>query len=119
MIEHHFRDFVADKLNIYVSTGELDGGTMTLVLIVISLAIALICFMVAHHVFVRFFNHILLKTNKPLAECVTNNRVFEKLSILTPLLVLNIFIPIAISHYDILSTVIDRILAILILLVIL
>ncbi|AYV24032.1 MULTISPECIES: mechanosensitive ion channel family protein [Vibrio] len=119
MIEHHFRDFVADKLNIYMSTGELDGGTMTLVLIVISLAIALICFMVAHHVFVRFFNHILLKTNKPLAECVTNNRVFEKLSILTPLLVLNIFIPIAISHYDILSTVIDRILAILILLVIL
>ncbi len=119
MIEHHFRDVVADKLNTYMSTGDLDGGTMTIVLIVLSLVIALICFFVAHHVFVRFFNHILTKTNKPLAECVTKNRVFEKLSILTPLLVLNIFIPIVIGHYEILSTVIDRVLAILILLVIL
>lgn len=117
MLDHHIRTFIADKLSSVGINSDPYGIELTTVFILASLTAAAISYLIVHHLIVRSVNNVLQKANKPLAESLAKYDVLEKLSLLIPIMVLDVFIPLAVGHYDWLANIFDRILSISILVI--
>ncbi|MGR5324030.1 mechanosensitive ion channel family protein [Vibrio sp. DNB22_17_1] len=112
MLDHHIRTYIAKKLSIVGINSDPYGIELTTVFILGSLTTAAISYLLVHHLIVRSVNNVLQRTNKPLAKSLEKYDVLEKLSLLTPIMVLDLFIPLAVGHYDWLADLLDRILSI-------
>ncbi|MGR5068167.1 MULTISPECIES: mechanosensitive ion channel family protein [Vibrio] len=112
MLDHHIRTYIAKKLSIVGINSDPYGIELTTVFILGSLTAAAISYLLVHHLIVRSVNNVLQRTNKPLAKSLEKYDVLEKLSLLTPIMVLDLFIPLAVGHYDWLADLLDRILSI-------
>ncbi|WP_038871181.1 mechanosensitive ion channel family protein [Vibrio jasicida] len=117
MLDHHIRTFISEKLSAVGINSDPYGIELTSVFILSSLAAAAISYLIVHHLIVRSANNVLQKTNKPLADSFTKYDVLEKLSLLIPIMVLDVFIPLAVGHYGWLANIFDRILSISILVI--
>ncbi|MGR5131727.1 mechanosensitive ion channel family protein [Vibrio alfacsensis] len=117
MLDHHIRTYIAKKLSAVGINSDPYGIELTTVFILGSLTAAVISYLLVHHLIVRSVNNVLKRTNKPLAESLAKYDVLEKLSLLTPIMVLDLFIPLAVGHYDWLADLLDRILSISILVI--
>jgi miniconductance mechanosensitive channel len=117
LLDHHIRTFIADKLSSVGINSDPYGVELTTVFILASLTAAAISYLIVHHLIVRSVNNVLQKANKPLAESLAKYDVLEKLSLLIPIMVLDVFIPLAVGHYDWLANIFDRILSISILVI--
>ncbi|GEM75394.1 mechanosensitive ion channel family protein [Vibrio sagamiensis] len=117
MLEHHIRTFISRKLNDVGIESDPYGLELTSAFILSSITVAIISYLVVHHLIVRLVNNVLRKTNKPLAESLEKFDVLQKFSLLTPVMILDIFIPISVGHYDSIAIISDKILSILILVI--
>ncbi|MGF1908796.1 mechanosensitive ion channel family protein [Vibrio kasasachensis] len=115
MLEHHIRNYIAEKLSDVGISSDPYGIELTSVFVLAVLAMAAVSYFVVHHVIVRSVKNVLQKTNKPLAESLAKYDLLGKISLLVPVMILDIMIPIAVGHYSLLASVLDRLLSILIL----
>lgn len=115
MLEHHIRNYIVTKLANVGINSDPYGVELTSVFVLVVLAIAGVSYLITHHLIVRSVKNVLQKTNKPLAESLAKYDLLGKISLLIPLLVLDVLLPIAVGHYTILSGVIDRLLGALVL----
>ncbi|BCN24124.1 mechanosensitive ion channel family protein [Vibrio alfacsensis] len=117
MLEHHIRTFIAEKLSSVGINSDPYGIEFTGIFILASLTVAAISYLIVHHLIVRSVNNVLQKANKPLADSLSKYDVLEKLSLLIPIMILDVFIPLAVGHYEWLSAIFDRVLSISILVI--
>ncbi|KLV03845.1 mechanosensitive ion channel protein MscS [Photobacterium aquae] len=115
MLEKQVRHYFSEKLGTVGISSDPYGLEMTSVFILASFITAGLSYLVMHHLIVRTVNNVLQKTNQPLRESLSKYNVFGKLSLLVPFMVLDVFIPLAIGHYALLSKIVDRVLSIIIL----
>ncbi|ANS86187.1 mechanosensitive ion channel family protein [Vibrio scophthalmi] len=115
MLEHHIRDYIATKLANVGINSDPYGVELTTAFALVVLAVAGVSYLITHHLIVRSVKNVLQKTNKPLAESLAKYDLLGKISLLIPLLVLDVLLPIAVGHYTILSGIIDRLLGALVL----
>ncbi|MGV2989720.1 mechanosensitive ion channel family protein [Vibrio sp. E150_011] len=118
MLGHPFRDFVVNKLSGVLPDNDVYGVSTTVILVAISIVVAVLSYVFVHHLIIRLCNNVLERVNKPFATSLYKNDVLGKISLLTPVLVLNLFVPIAIGHFEVLTAIVDRFLAITILVLI-
>ncbi|KII80225.1 mechanosensitive ion channel family protein [Vibrio renipiscarius] len=115
MLEHHVRNYIATKLANAGISSDPYGIELTSVFALVSLAIAVFSYLIVHHVIVRSVKNVLQKTNKPLAESLAKFDLLGKISLLVPLMILDVLLPIAVGHYALLAGILDRVLSILLL----
>ncbi|WP_114766434.1 mechanosensitive ion channel family protein [Vibrio rhodolitus] len=118
MLEHHVRNYIAAKLADVGISSDPYGIELTSVFVLSVLAVATISYLIVHHVIVRSVKNVLQKTNKPLSESLAKYDLLGKISLLVPIMVLDVLIPIAVGHYSLLASILDRLLGILIVLMI-
>jgi len=117
LLDHHIRTFISEKLSSVGINSDPYGLELMIVFILASLTAAILSYLIVHHLIVRTAHNILQKANKPLAESLAKYDVLEKLSLLVPIMVLDVFIPLAVGHYDWLAAILDRTLSISILII--
>lgn len=117
MLEHHFRNYIADKLNDLGISSDPYGVELTLVFVLIVIGIALVSHLILHHIIAKTIKNILQRTNEQILDSVLKYNVLEKLTLFVPVMVLNIFIPLALGHYQFIATVTDKLLSISLLVV--
>ncbi|ROV58556.1 mechanosensitive ion channel family protein [Vibrio ponticus] len=118
MLEHHVRNYIAAKLADVGISSDPYGVELTTVFVLSVLAVAAVSYLIVHHVIVRSVKNVLQKTNKPLSESLAKYDLLGKISLLVPVMVLDVLIPIAVGHYSLLAGILDRLLGILIVLMI-
>ncbi|WP_194437917.1 mechanosensitive ion channel family protein [Vibrio fluminensis] len=118
MLEHHVRNYIAAKLADVGINSDPYGIELTSVFVLSVLAIAVISYLIVHHVIVRSVKNVLQKTNKPLSESLAKYDLLGKISLLIPVMILDVLIPIAVGHYSLLAGILDRLLGILIVLMV-
>ncbi|GAK85647.1 small-conductance mechanosensitive channel [Vibrio ponticus] len=95
MLEHHVRNYIAAKLADVGISSDPYGIELTSVFVLSVLAVATISYLIVHHVIVRSVKNVLQKTNKPLSESLAKYDLLGKISLLVPVMVLDVLIPIA------------------------
>lgn len=115
MLEHHVRNYIAAKLADVGISSDPYGIELTSVFVLTVLAIAAISYLVVHHVIVRSVKNVLQKSNKPLADSLAKFDLLGKLSLLVPVMILDVMIPIAVGHYSLLASILDRLLGVMVL----
>ena len=115
LLDHHIRNYIVTKLaNVGISS-EPYGIELTILFVLAVLATAGISYLIIHHLVIRSVKNVLLKTNKSLANSLAKYNLLGKISLLVPLLILDVLIPIAVGHYTLLTSILDRLLSILVL----
>lgn len=117
MLDHHIRNYIADKLSSLGINSDPYGLELTGVFVLVVIGVALIGYLITRHIIVRTISNVLQRTNIPLLEGFTKYKVFEKLTLLVPITILDLLFPLALGHYTLLSTTADKILSISILVV--
>lgn len=117
MLEHHIRNYIAGKLSSLGINSDPYGLELTGVFVLVVIGVALIGYLITRHIIVRTISNVLQRTNIPLLEGFTKYKVFEKLTLLVPITILDLLFPLALGHYTLLSTTADKILSISILVV--
>lgn len=117
MLEHHIRNYIADKLSSLGINSDPYGLELTGVFVLVVIGIALIGYLITRHIIVRTISNVLQRTNIPLLDSFTKYKVFEKLTLLVPITVLDLLFPLALGHYTLLSTSADKLLSIAILVI--
>ncbi|OCH38842.1 mechanosensitive ion channel family protein [Aliivibrio fischeri] len=117
MLEHHFRNYIAGKLNALGINSDPYGMELTIVFVLVVIGIAAISHLITHHIIVRTIKNVLHRTNEPLSESFFKYKVLEKLTLFVPMMVLDLFIPLALGHYELLSAIADKLLSISILVI--
>ena len=117
MLEHHIRNYIADKLSALGINSDPYGVELTGVFVLVVIGVALIGYLITRHIIVRTISNVLQRTNIPLLEGFTKYKVFEKLTLLVPITILDLLFPLALGHYTLLSTTADKLLSISILVV--
>ena len=117
MLDHHIRNYIADKLSSLGINSDPYGLELTGVFVLVVVGVALIGYLITRHIIVRTISNVLQRTNIPLLEGFTKYKVFEKLTLLVPITVLDLLFPLALGHYTLLSTTADKLLSISILVV--
>lgn len=117
MLEHHIRNYIADKLSSLGINSDPYGLELTGVFVLVVIGIALIGYLITRHIIVRTISNVLQRTNIPLLDSFTKYKVFEKLTLLVPITVLDLLFPLALGHYTLLSTSADKLLNIAILVI--
>lgn len=117
MLEHHIRNYIADKLSSLGINSDPYGLELTGVFVLVVIGVALIGYLITRHIIVRTISNVLQRTNIPLLEGFTKYKVFEKLTLLVPITILDLLFPLALGHYTLLSTTADKLLSISILVV--
>ncbi|EGU49386.1 hypothetical protein VII00023_10130 [Vibrio ichthyoenteri ATCC 700023] len=112
MLEHHIRNYIATKLANVGINSDPYGIELTSVFALVSFAVAGMSYLIVHHLIVRSVKNVLQKTNKPLAESLAKFDLLGKISLLVPLMILDVLLPIAVGHYTLLANVLDRLLSI-------
>lgn len=115
MLEHHIRNYISQKLTTVGINSDPYGIELTSVFLVASLATAGISYLIVHHLIVRSVKNVLQKTNKPLSESLAKYDLLGKISLLVPIMILDVLVPISVGHYSLLANILDRLLSILIL----
>ncbi|MGF1776975.1 mechanosensitive ion channel family protein [Vibrio nomapromontoriensis] len=115
MLDNHIRNYISQKLSAVGIHSDPYGIELTSVFILASLAVSAIFYLVIHHLIVRSVKNVLQKTNPSLNDSLTKYDLLGKITLLIPIMVLDVLIPIAVGHYDVLASVFDRILGILVL----
>lgn len=115
MLEHHVRDYISDKLSALGINSDPYGVELTIVFVSVVIGIAIIGHLITHHIIVRTIRNVLHRTNEPLSDAFTKYKVLEKLTLLVPVMVLDLLIPLALGHYTLLSAIADKVLSISIL----
>ncbi|MDD9194299.1 mechanosensitive ion channel family protein [Aliivibrio sp. S3MY1] len=117
MLEHHIRNYIAGKLSSLGINSDPYGLELTGIFVLVVIGVALIGYLITRHIIVRTISNVLQLTNIPLLEGFTKYKVFEKLTLLVPITILNLLFPLALGHYTVISTIADKILSISILVV--
>jgi miniconductance mechanosensitive channel len=117
VLEHHIRNYIAGKLSSLGINSDPYGLELTGVFVLVVIGVALIGYLITRHIIVRTISNVLQRTNIPLLEGFTKYKVFEKLTLLVPITILDLLFPLALGHYTLLSTTADKILSISILVV--
>ncbi|KAB2825139.1 mechanosensitive ion channel family protein [Aliivibrio finisterrensis] len=115
MLEHHVRNYISDKLSTLGVNIDPYGVELTIVFVSVVIGIAIIGYLVTHHIIVRTIRNVLQRTNEPLSGGFAKYNVLEKLTLLVPVMVLELLIPLALGHYTLLSAIADKVLSISIL----
>ena len=117
MLEHHVRNYISDKLSSFGINSDPYGLELTAVFVLVVIGVATISYLITRHIIVRTITNVLHRANKPLLESFSNNKVFEKLTLLVPITILDLLIPLALGHYNLLSAIADKLLSISILVI--
>jgi len=115
VLEHHVRDYISDKLSALGINSDPYGVELTIVFVSVVIGIAIIGHLITHHIIVRTIKNVLHRTNEPLSDAFAKYKVLEKLTLLVPVMVLDLLIPLALGHYTLLSAIADKVLSISIL----
>ncbi len=115
VLEHHVRDYISDKLSALGINSDPYGVELTIVFVSVVIGIAIIGHLVTHHIIVRTIRNVLQRTNEPLLDAFAKYNVLEKLTLLAPIMVLDLLIPLALGHYTLLSLIADKTLSLSIL----
>lgn len=117
MIENHLRNYIVSKLSTLGINTDPYGAELTVVFIIAVIGVAIICDLVTRHIIARTIRNLLHRTNKTLGEAFATYKVLEKLTLLVPIMVLNLLIPLALENYSVVSSVVDKVLSISILVI--
>ncbi|NLS13061.1 mechanosensitive ion channel family protein [Vibrio sp. SM6] len=109
------RAYVTEYLKSLGVTTDPYGIEPTIVLVLAAIGVATISYLIVHRIILRALHLLLSKTQQNFSESFSKFRVLEKIAMLVPALILELFIPIIVSHHPTLSLVIDRSLTTLIL----
>lgn len=115
MLEHGVRKYVSDKLTSMGIDSDPYSTEPTLVFLLASIGIAVISYLIVHKIIVRSVNLIISKNKNSWANSLTKYEVLEKLAALVPVMILDIFVPVILSHHTFLSKLTDRCLGITVL----
>ncbi len=118
MLEHHIRNYISHQLASVGINSDPYGVELTSVFVLAALITATISYLIVHHVIVRSVKNVLRKTNKPLSDSLKKYDLLGKISLLVPIMILDVLIPISVGHYTLLATILDRLLSVSILLMI-
>ena len=113
-MDQNIRIEIASWLSSIGVDSQPTDGMATSVLIVASILIALISYFVVRRVVVRTVNLVIHKSKVTWDDIFMRNRVLEKLSTLVPALVLNLLVPMILADHAILSSLVDRLLDVLV-----
>jgi len=117
LIENHLRNYIVSKLSTLGINTDPYGAELTVVFIIAVIGVAIICDLVTRHIIARTIRNLLHRTNKTLGEAFATYKVLEKLTLLVPIMVLNLLIPLALENYSVVSSVVDKVLSISILVI--
>ncbi|CED57026.1 mechanosensitive ion channel [Aliivibrio wodanis] len=117
MIEDHLRNYIVSKLSTLGINTDPYGAELTVVFIIAVIGVAIICDLVTRHIIARTIRNLLHRTNQTLGEAFATYKVLEKLTLLVPIMVLNLLIPLALENYSVVSSVVDKVLSISILVI--
>ncbi|ARD24317.1 MULTISPECIES: mechanosensitive ion channel family protein [Shewanella] len=106
-------DIAAWLLEVGVNSQPSDG-LATSILLFASLLIAAIAYYITRKVFVKAVNAMIRKSAVTWDDIFMRYGVLEKLALLIPIMVLDLLIPIILTHQDLLGTIIDRAMSVLV-----
>lgn len=119
MIDHHIRNYIVEKLSSLGISNDPYGIELTLVFVFVVICLAVLSRFITHHIVVRTIRNLLHRANKPLAEGLSKYKVLEKMTLLVPIMILDLLLPLALDHYDFLAKIADRLLSVSILIILL
>ncbi|OCH13710.1 MULTISPECIES: mechanosensitive ion channel family protein [unclassified Aliivibrio] len=117
MLDHHVRNYISGKLSTLGINSDPYGLELTGVFVLSVIGVSIIGYLITRHIIVRTIKNILHRADEPLAEGFSSYKVFEKLTLLVPIIILDVLLPLALGHYTLLSTIADKLLSISILIV--
>ncbi|MUK66565.1 mechanosensitive ion channel family protein [Aliivibrio fischeri] len=111
MLDLPIRNCVTDKLNVFGFHDEPYGVEFAIVVIVIGVSIG---YFITRYIIVKIVNNILHKTNESLFLYLSSHKVGQKLTVLMPIIVLDLLFPFALGYDTQLAYITDKLLSILI-----
>ncbi|WP_146863255.1 mechanosensitive ion channel family protein [Aliivibrio fischeri] len=111
MLDLPIRNCVTDKLNVFGFHDEPYGVEFAIVVIVIGVSIG---YFITRYIIVKIVNNILHKTNESLFLYLSSHKVGQKLTVLMPVIVLDLLFPFALGYNTQLAYITDKLLSILI-----
>ncbi|MUK49493.1 mechanosensitive ion channel family protein [Aliivibrio fischeri] len=111
MLDLPIRNCVTDKLNVFGFHDEPYGVEFAIVVIVIGVSIG---YFITRYIIVKIVNNILHKTNESLFLYLSSHKVGQKLTVLMPIIVLDLLFPFALGYNTQLAYITDKLLSILI-----
>lgn len=112
MLNHGVRKYVSDKLTALGIDSDPYGTEPTLIFLLAAIGIAVITYLIVHRIIVRTVNIAISKNKDSWANSLTKYEVLEKLAALVPVMILDLFVPVILSHHSFLSALTDRCLGI-------
>ncbi len=111
-MDERLRHQIAEWLTAIGIDAQPSEGIPTLVLIIASLVTALIAYIIVRRGVIRAINVVIKRSKASWDDSFMHFKVLEKLALLVPALVINLLIPIALSEHALLSSVVDRLLSV-------
>lgn len=111
LLDLPIRNCVTDKLNVFGFHDEPYGVEFAIVVIVIGVSIG---YFITRYIIVKIVNNILHKTNESLFLYLSSHKVGQKLTVLMPIIVLDLLFPFALGYNTQLAYITDKLLSILI-----
>ncbi|GEK13422.1 mechanosensitive ion channel protein MscS [Aliivibrio fischeri] len=111
LLDLPIRNCVTDKLNVFGFHDEPYGVEFAIVVIVIGVSIG---YFITRYIIVKIVNNILHKTNESLFLYLSSHKVGQKLTVLMPVIVLDLLFPFALGYNTQLAYITDKLLSILI-----
>ncbi|MUK30116.1 mechanosensitive ion channel [Aliivibrio fischeri] len=109
MLDLPIRNCVTDKLNVFGFHDEPYGVEFAIVVIGVSIG-----YFITRYIIVKIVNNILHKTNESLFLYLSSHKVGQKLTVLMPIIVLDLLFPFALGYNTQLAYITDKLLSILI-----
>ncbi|MDD1780535.1 mechanosensitive ion channel family protein [Enterovibrio sp. ZSDZ35] len=111
-MDHGVRKYVTDKLASIGVNSDPYGLEPTLVFLLASVGVAVICYLLIHRVIVKSVNVIISKNKESWGKSLTNHEVLEKIAATVPVMILDVLVPPILTHHPLLSTTTDRLLGV-------
>lgn len=111
-MDHNLRMDIAQWLSATGINIQPSSGMPTLILVIASLLLALLAYLIVRRVVIRAINMVIKRSKATWDDSFMHYGVMEKLAMLVPALVVNLLVPIALQDYTLLSSVIDRLLSV-------
>ncbi|MUL03864.1 mechanosensitive ion channel [Aliivibrio fischeri] len=109
MLDLPIRNCVTDKLNVFGFHDEPYGVEFAIVVIGVSIG-----YFITRYIIVKIVNNILHKTSESLFLYLSTHKVGQKLTVLVPIIVLDLLFPFALGYNTQLAHITDKLLSILI-----
>ncbi|MGI2258635.1 mechanosensitive ion channel family protein [Shewanella sp. GXUN23E] len=111
-MDEKLRQHIAEWLTAIGIDAQPAEGIPTLVMIIASLLVALIAYIIVRRGVIRAINMVIKRSKATWDDSFMHFKVLEKLALLVPALVINLLVPIALSEHALLSSLIDRLLSV-------